>query len=192
VSTHKGLVLWFTGLSGAGKTTIAKVVVEYLQNAGAKVEYLDGDEMRAHLCKDLGFSKPDRDTNIRRIGYVANLLARNGVITVVAAISPYKQARDEVRANCENFVEVFVDCEMDILVARDTKGLYKKALAGEISNFTGVSDPYEPPENPEIVVLTSTESISQCVDRICEFLEEKNLTAFVSQEDWPRTEVSNA
>lgn len=175
---YKGFVLWFTGLSGAGKTTIAKLVVGNLVMVGAKVEFLDGDEVRKHLCSDLGFSKADRDTNIRRIGYVASLLARNDIITVVAAISPYRQIRDEVRANCENFVEVYVECDMATLIARDTKGLYRKALSGEIKNFTGVSDPYEPPENPEIVVHTSQEQIYECVDRICEELEKMKLITF--------------
>jgi adenylylsulfate kinase-like enzyme len=123
---------------------------------------------------------------------VASLLARNGIITVVAVISPYKQARDEVRSICENFVEVHVDCGITTLIARDTKGMYAKAIKGEIKNFTGISDPYEPPENPEVYVNTGTTRLSECVDRICEYLEEKNLTAFVSQEDWPRPAANNA
>lgn len=148
---HKGFTLWFTGLSGSGKSTVANILLKRLQDGGAKVEILDGDVVRTNLSKGLGFSKEDRDTNIRRIGFVCNMLSRNGVIAMSAAISPYKEIRDEVRAAADNFVEVFVDCELDTLIERDPKGLYKKAIAGEIKNFTGISDPYEAPESPEIV-----------------------------------------
>lgn len=147
---HQGATIWLTGLSGSGKSTIANLVAKRLGAAGAKVEVLDGDVVRTNLSKGLGFSKEDRDTNIRRIGFVCSLLSRNGVIAIAAAISPYKQIRDEVRATTTNFVEVFADCPLDTLIERDVKGLYKKALAGEIKNFTGVSDPYEAPENPEV------------------------------------------
>lgn len=147
---HQGATIWLTGLSGSGKSTIANLVAKRLRAAGAKVEVLDGDVVRTNLSKGLGFSKEDRDTNIRRIGFVCSLLSRNGVIAIAAAISPYKQIRDEVRATTTNFVEVFADCPLDTLIERDVKGLYKKALAGEIKNFTGVSDPYEAPENPEV------------------------------------------
>ena len=147
---HQGATIWLTGLSGSGKSTIANLVAKRLRAAGAKVEVLDGDVVRTNLSKGLGFSKEDRDTNIRRIGFVCGLLSRNGVIAIAAAISPYKQIRDEVRATTTNFVEVFADCPLDTLIERDVKGLYKKALAGEIKNFTGVSDPYEAPENPEV------------------------------------------
>ena len=147
---HQGATIWLTGLSGSGKSTIANLVAQRLRAAGAKVEVLDGDVVRTNLSKGLGFSKEDRDTNIRRIGFVCSLLSRNGVIAIAAAISPYKQIRDEVRATTTNFVEVFADCPLDTLIERDVKGLYKKALAGEIKNFTGVSDPYEAPENPEV------------------------------------------
>lgn len=147
---HQGATIWLTGLSGSGKSTVATLVAKRLRAAGAKVEVLDGDVVRTNLSKGLGFSKEDRDTNIRRIGFVCSLLSRNGVIAIAAAISPYKQIRDEVRATTTNFVEVFADCPLDTLIERDVKGLYKKALAGEIKNFTGVSDPYEVPENPEV------------------------------------------
>src|ERR687892_190757 len=133
----KGFTLWFTGLSGAGKSTLAQFLTPVLRERGCKVEVLDGDEVRGNLSKGLGFSKEDRDTNIRRIGYVANLLERNGVIAITAAISPYRDVRDEIRAQHTRFVEVFVKCPLDALVERDVKGLYKKAIAGEIANFTG-------------------------------------------------------
>src|SRR5689334_25152039 len=142
---HTGFTLWFTGLSGAGKSTISERVYAKLREAGAKVELLDGDVVRTHLSKGLGFSKEDRDTNIRRIGFVCELLSRNGVIAIAAAISPYRAVREEVRARIENFIEVFVDCPLEVLATRDVKGLYRKAMAGEIGQFTGVSDPYEPP-----------------------------------------------
>ena len=154
-----GFTLWFTGLSGAGKTTIAHLVGPELDRRGHIVEYLDGDTVRTHLSKGLGFSKEDRDTNIRRIGYVARLLARKGVAVITAAISPYAETRDEVRRLAGRdgvpFLEVFVDAPLDTLVARDVKGLYQKALAGEIPHFTGVSDPYEPPTDADLVLDTS-------------------------------------
>ncbi|MYF79228.1 MAG: adenylyl-sulfate kinase [Chloroflexi bacterium] len=155
---HKGFTLWFTGLSGAGKTTIGNMIMERLQNAGAKVEILDGDVVRTNLSVGLGFSKEDRDTNVSRIGFVSELLARNGVICIVAAISPYKAIRDEIREKHENFVEVFASCELDALIERDVKGLYKMALEGRIENFTGVSDPYEPPTDPEIMFRSDKET----------------------------------
>lgn len=156
---HKGFTLWFTGLSGAGKSTISERIYQGLKSQGAKVELLDGDVVRTHLSKGLGFSKEDRDTNVRRIGFVCELLSRNGVIALVAAISPYRAVREQVREQIENFIEVYVHCPIEVLAERDVKGLYKKALAGEIPSFTGVSDPYEPPENPEITIDSSTESI---------------------------------
>src|SRR5271154_6225285 len=148
----EGFTLWFTGLSGAGKSTLANLVADELRNRGHRVEVLDGDEVRTNLSKGLGFSKEDRDTNIRRIGYVCKLLARNGVIAISAAISPYRNVRDEVRKTHDRFFEVFVECPLDTLVERDVKGLYKKALTGEIKSFTGVSDPYEEPLRPELVL----------------------------------------
>ncbi|NMC72292.1 MAG: adenylyl-sulfate kinase [Myxococcales bacterium] len=164
--TAKGFVLWFTGLSGSGKSTLAEKVAGELRSAGRKVEILDGDEVRTHLCKGLGFSKEGRDTNIRRIGYVAHLLARNGVVAITAAISPYRTIRDENRRLCGDFLEVFVDCPLEECMKRDVKGLYKKALAGEIPQFTGVSDPYEPPEKAEVVVRTAEESIEESARKI--------------------------
>jgi adenylyl-sulfate kinase len=162
--TYQGFTLWFTGLSGAGKSTLAGELMRRL--AGARAELLDGDVVRTNLSQGLGFSREDRDTNVRRIGFVAELLSRNGVISVVAAISPYRSTREEVRSRIENFVEVFVDCPLDILTARDPKGLYRRALAGEIPHFTGVSDPYEPPLNPDITVRTDRESMESGADRI--------------------------
>jgi adenylyl-sulfate kinase len=146
-----GFTIWFTGLSGAGKSTISAIVEQELRERGQKVEVLDGDVVRTHLSKGLGFSKEDRDTNIRRIGWVCEVLTRNDVVAIAAAISPYRAIRDEVRANIGRFVEVYVECSIEHLADRDVKGLYKKALAGEIANFTGVSDPYEPPLHPEVV-----------------------------------------
>ncbi len=175
----QGFTLWFTGLSGAGKTTLTNEIVPQLKARGVKVEVLDGDEVRTNLSKGLGFSKEDRDTNIRRIGYVARLLSRNGVGVIVAAISPYKEIRAEVRKDIEDngaaFVEVFVKASLDTLVQRDVKGLYKKAIAGEITNFTGVSDPYEAPENPEILVSSDTEAIAESAAKIIDHLEENGL-----------------
>src|SRR5690349_12924874 len=165
MSEQKGFTLWLTGLSGAGKTTLAQEVVRKLRNYRLSVEVLDGDEVRTNLSKGLGFSKEDRDTNIRRIGYVSRLLSRNGIGVISAAISPYRAIRDEVRSSIERdgaqFIEVYVKCPINVLAERDVKGLYKKALAGEIKEFTGVSDPYEEPLDPEIVVETDRESIQQ-------------------------------
>jgi len=162
---NKGLVIWLTGLSGAGKTTIAHALRRELTAAGHRVETLDGDEVRENLSRGLGFSKEDRDTNVRRIGFVARLLARNGVIVLASAISPYRQSRDDVRHAVESdgarFVEVFVRCSLRVLVERDVKGLYKKALAGEIKHFTGVSDPYEPPLAPDVIVDSAIEAIDE-------------------------------
>ena len=167
----QGVTIWLTGLSGAGKSTIANELVSTLQRHGRKVELLDGDIVRTNLSKGLGFSKEDRDTNIMRIGFVSNLLTRNGVVSIVAAISPYREVRDEVRAHIGNFVEVYVQCALDELVRRDVKGLYEKALRGEIANFTGVSDPYEAPEGPEVVVDTEHESIEESVEKVLAALE---------------------
>lgn len=166
----KGFTLWFTGLSGAGKSTLSLPVAERLREHGHNVEILDGDVVRTNLSKGLTFSKEDRDTNIRRIGFVANLLSRNGVVSITAAISPYREVRDEVRKMVTNdgagFVEVFVSCPIDVLAERDVKGLYKKAIAGEIKNFTGVSDPYEEPLAPEVVIDSSKETVEASVDKI--------------------------
>ena len=167
----KGFVVWFTGLSGAGKSTVANALQTELQRRGRHVELLDGDEVRTHLSKGLGFSKEDRDTNIRRIGYVARLVARSGGVAITAAISPYRDVRDEVRAQAPGFVEVYMRCPIETLTDRDTKGLYRKALAGEIANFTGVSDPYEEPLHPEVVCDTALESPDQSLAKIIQALE---------------------
>jgi adenylyl-sulfate kinase len=152
--TQKGFTIWFTGLSGAGKSTISQIVSDELRRRGLLVEVLDGDVVRTHLSKGLGFSKEDRDTNIRRIGWVCEILSRNGVVAIGAAISPYRDIRNEIRKNINRFVEVYVECSIEKLTERDVKGLYQKALRGEIKNFTGVSDPYEPPLVPEVVCHT--------------------------------------
>jgi len=173
--THKGFTLWLTGMSGAGKSTISEQVMERFRSAGAKVELLDGDVVRTNLSQGLGFSREDRDTNVRRIGFVSELLSRNGVIVVVAAISPYRSTREEVRSKISNFVEVHVDCPIEVLAARDVKGLYKQALAGRVENFTGISDPYEPPEHPEVVVRTDLETLQESVDKVWRELERRGL-----------------
>jgi adenylyl-sulfate kinase len=171
---NEGFTLWFTGLSGAGKSTLAKLIAAELKGRGHQVEVLDGDEVRTNLSKGLGFSKEDRDTNIRRIGYVCNLLARNGVIAISAAISPYRDIRDEVRAQHDRFFEVYVKCPLNTLVERDVKGLYKKALKGEIAHFTGVSDPYEEPFVPELVIESHRESADKSLQRLLQALEQSN------------------
>ncbi len=170
-STSQGFTVWLTGLSGAGKTTIAHELAEVVRERRGRVEVLDGDVVRTNLSKGLGFSKEDRDTNIRRIGFVCDLLTRNDVPVVAAAISPYRAVRDEVREQIGDFVEVFVTCGLEELVRRDVKGLYAKALRGEIANFTGVSDPYEPPANPEVTVDTEQASVEESVAQIVEVLE---------------------
>jgi len=170
--SEKGLTVWFTGLSGAGKSTIANALAEELRARGRRVEILDGDVVRENLSKGLGFSKEDRDINIRRIGFVADLLTRNGVTVLVAAISPYREVRDEVRAMVGRFIEVHVDCTLDELTRRDVKGLYAKALAGEIKNFTGVSDPYEAPLDPEVRVDSSTETLEESLAAVLEAIED--------------------
>lgn len=176
---HKGFTLWFTGLSGSGKSTLTDLLHEEFQRRGYKVEVLDGDIVRTHLSRGLTFSKEDRDINVRRIGFVCDLLSRNGVIAISAAISPYRSVRAECRELIESsgtaFVEVYTKCSLDELVRRDVKGLYKKALAGEIPNFTGVSDPYEEPENPEIVVESEHEPVEESVQKILRFLADREL-----------------
>ena len=171
--THKGFTVWFTGLSGAGKSTIAEMLFHEFQARGMKTEILDGDEVRKNLSKGLGFSKEDRDTNILRIGFVANLLTRNGVATICCPISPYKEARDACRAQIGDFVEVYVYATVDEIAAhRDPKGLYKKALAGEITGFTGVDDPYEAPENPEVKLDTLVETPEESLQNLMTRLKE--------------------
>ncbi len=165
-----GFTIWFTGMSGAGKSTLAQYIAKRLLTIGRRVEVLDGDEVRENLSKGLGFSKEDRDTNIKRIGFVAKLLTRNDTIAISAAISPYRDARDNVRKEVKRFVEVFVDCPLEKLMERDVKGLYKKALAGEIKNFTGIDDPYEPPTHAEVVVRSDTEKVEESANKIFQSL----------------------
>jgi len=178
----RGVIVWLTGLSGAGKSTLSAAVRDAL-TPSHPVEVLDGDEVRAYLSKGLGFSREDRDTNVRRIGFVARLLARHGVVTIAAAISPYASVRDEVRARAVAdgivFVEVFVNAALESLVARDVKGLYKRAIAGEVQHFTGISDPYEPPLEPEVMVCTDRESIQESTLKILKALADKGVAVNV-------------
>lgn len=170
-----GVTLWFTGLSGSGKSTVSLLVATALRNAGYKVEILDGDVVRTNLSKGLGFSKEDRDTNIKRIGFVCKLLTRNDVIAISAAISPYREVRDFVRKDIGDFIEIYCDSELDVLIERDTKGLYKKALSGEIENFTGISDPYEPPKKPELVLKTDSEPPTDSAQKVIETLIDRGI-----------------
>ena len=171
-----GFTVWFTGLSGAGKSTLATVLAEELRARGHRVEVLDGDHVRQGLSKGLSYSKEDRDTNVRRIGYVGRLLSRNGVVAIAAAISPYRDIRDEVRrAHEAPFVEVFVECSLETLIQRDSKGLYAKALKGELDHFTGVSDPYESPLSPDIVVHTDRDDVETSLKEILSALERRGL-----------------
>src|SRR5436853_2027596 len=167
-----GFTIWFTGLSGAGKSTLSSILQQRLGERGRNVEILDGDIVRTHLSKGLGFSKEDRDTNIKRIAFVCGLLTRNGVATISAAIAPYREAREWARQEIGNFVEVYVKCPLEVCRQRDVKGLYKLVDEGKIKNFTGVDDPYEEPENPELVVKTDKESIEENVQKIFAKLEE--------------------
>ena len=167
-----GFTLWFTGLPGAGKSTLARAVCEQLLSRGRRVELLDGDEVRATLSKDLGFSKEDRDAHVSRIGYVARLLSRNGVAVVVAAIAPYRKVRQQIRdGQARPFFEVYLECPLDELVRRDKKGLYVKALQGDVANFTGISDPYEPPLTPDLHIRTDLESAEQSTAAVIGWLE---------------------
>ncbi len=165
-AAQQGLTIWFTGLSGSGKSTIAAAVHTELLARGLHVEVLDGDVIRKHLTADLGFCKRDRDENIRRIGFVAGLLASNGIVVLVAAISPYRNARAEMRRQLRNFIEVFVNAPLDVCEARDRKGLYKKARAGELKGFTGIDDPYEAPLLPDIQCDTHEETLRACTDKV--------------------------
>ena len=172
--TDIGATLWFTGLSGAGKSTITEIVEADLRERGIKVEVLDGDVVRTNLSKGLGFSKEDRDTNIRRIAFVADLLSRNGVVAITAAISPYREIRDEARELMrDRFIEIFVKASVEECARRDVKGLYEKAMRGELKEFTGVSDPYEEPLDPELVCDTETESPEESAAKVIAFLESR-------------------
>jgi adenylylsulfate kinase len=170
-TNHHGATIWFTGLSGAGKTTIRMAVEQELRAKGLKVEVLDGDIVRENLTKGLGFSKADRDENIRRIGFVSHLLSRNGVIVLVSAISPYREVRDEVRARIGNFIEVYANASLEVCEERDVKGLYKRARAGELKQFTGIDDPYEPPLHPEVECKTDCETLEESVGKVLNYLE---------------------
>lgn len=169
---QRGVTIWFTGLSGAGKTTISKAIAEKLRSQGYKLEILDGDIVRQNLTKGLGFSKADRDENIRRIGFVSHLLTRNGVIVLVSAISPYRETRLEVKQKIGDFVEVYVNAPLEVCEERDVKGLYKRARRGEISNFTGIDDPYEAPVNPAVECRTDLETVEESVVKVLDKLEE--------------------
>ncbi len=166
-----GLTVWFTGLSSAGKTTISKGVYERLAASGYRVEMLDGDEMRQRISKDLGFSKADRDENIRRIGSLAAELTNSGVVALVSVISPYREAREQARSHIRRFIEVYVNAPLDLCETRDVKGLYRKARAGEIRGFTGIDDPYEHPVSPEVECRTDRESIDESVDKVVKHIE---------------------
>jgi adenylylsulfate kinase len=189
MTSDTGFVVWFTGLSGAGKSTIAGALGPRLRERAHRVELLDGDEVRTNLCQGLGFSRADRDSNIARIGWVATKLAEHGVAVLVAAISPYQEARDRVRQSVEarvgprRFIEVHVAASLNTCVERDVKGLYAKALAGEIPNFTGVSDPYEPPSAPELVLQTEREDVPDSVQRVLAYLERFELLLPVAAMD---------
>jgi adenylylsulfate kinase len=176
MAAEQGFCLWFTGLSGSGKTTITTHLVRELRSRGTKLEVLDGDIVRENLSKGLGFSKEDRDTNIRRIAFVADLLSRNGVPVITAAISPYRDIRDEAREKMDSrFIEIYTKAPLEVCEERDVKGLYAKARAGEIKEFTGISDPYEPPENPELVIETDKQSPEESAQQIVDYLEQRGL-----------------
>jgi adenylyl-sulfate kinase len=172
-----GCTLWFTGMSGSGKSTLSSLVAARLRAMGARVEVIDGDVIRSQLCQGLGFSKDDRQENIRRIGFVCELLSRNGVIAIAAAISPYRAGRDELRSRIANFIEIHMECRVEVLVERDVKGLYKRAIAGEIPNFTGISDPYEPPLAPEVTIDSSKDNLEDSVASILRVLEARGIIA---------------
>jgi len=178
MAAEQGFCLWFTGLSGSGKTTITTHLVKELRRRGSKLEVLDGDIVRENLSKGLGFSKEDRDTNIRRIAFVADLLSRNGVPVITAAISPYREIRDEARTKMgDRFIEIYTKAPLEVCEERDVKGLYAKARAGEIKEFTGISDPYEPPKNAELVIETDKQSPEESAQQILDYLEERQLIA---------------
>ena len=175
MTEQQGFTLWMTGLSGAGKTTIALILEKELKERGLKIERLDGDVVRQSLTRDLGFSKEDRDKNIERVTFVAKLLSRNGVGVICSFISPYQAVRDHVRSETTNFIEVFIHAPLEVVIERDVKGMYKKAIAGEIENFTGISDPYEDPTNPEIVINTHEEDPETSARKLIQYLETHSL-----------------
>ena len=188
-TTNKGFTLWFTGLPCSGKSTLAQLVGVELERRGCGTEILDGDIVRTHLTKGLGFSKADRDENIRRIGFVCKLLSKHGAVAIAAAISPYRNVREEIRSTIENFVEVYVKAPLGICVTRDVKGMYRKALAGEIKNFTGIDDPYEPPLAPEVVVETAKETPADSTARILRRLEQLDLILPLPEPSYTREEA---
>jgi adenylyl-sulfate kinase len=175
-----GCTLWFTGMSGSGKSTLASLLCARLREMGARVEVIDGDIARTQLCRGLGFSKDDRQENIRRIGFVCELLSRNRVIAIAAVISPYRACREALRSRIPNFIEVYMACPVEVLVERDVKGLYKKALAGEIPHFTGISDPYEPPTEPEVIIDSSKIGVEESVEEVLRVLEARGIIQMAS------------
>ncbi|MBD2565781.1 MULTISPECIES: adenylyl-sulfate kinase [Nostoc] len=178
---HQGLILWLTGLSGVGKTTIALSVAQELRSRNYQVELLDGDVVRTHLSQGLGFSRQDRDINVRRIGFVANLLSRNGIVAIVAAISPYRQVREELKKTSTNFIEIYIHAPIAVCESRDVKRLYALARAGQIQHFTGISDPYEEPINPEIICQTDRFTVEQCINQVLHYLETQGLIILSGQ-----------
>ena len=187
--SNNGFTLWFTGLPCSGKSTLAELVAQELERRGRGVEILDGDVVRTHLTKGLGFSKEDRDENIRRIGFVCKLLSRHGAVAIAAAISPYRNVRDDVRSTIENFIEVYVDTPLEVCIERDVKGMYRKALAGEMKNFTGIDDPYEAPLNAEVVVETHKERPAESAARILAKLEQMGLVEPANTLPWTPAEA---
>jgi adenylylsulfate kinase len=181
ILNHKGVTIWLTGLSGAGKTSVARCLEAELKSQNCKVEVLDGDLIRTWLSQGLGFSKKDRDINVRRVGFVANLLSRNGVIVIAATISPYQEIRDEIRAINQDFVEVYINTPLEVCEARDVKGLYAKARAGEIKGFTGIDDPYEVPKNPEVVCESAQETVEQSTNKVIGTLEKLGYIQFAAK-----------
>jgi adenylyl-sulfate kinase len=172
---NSGYTIWITGLSGAGKTTLARLLESALIQSGARVEVLDGDLVRTTVCKGLGYSKEDRDENIRRVGFLCEWFSRRGVIAIAAAISPYRAIRDEIRARTPKFIEVYAKCPINVLSARDVKGIYRKALAGDIKHFTGIDDPYEEPLRPDVTVDSSRETPEESLERILNVLCDKGV-----------------